>query len=157
MQLQLDINDETGVVHEDIQTLVANLLHHALEEEKMTGEIEVSVTFMSDEAIQSINKAYRAIDAPTDVISFALEELGEGEVEMNVEGMPTMLGDILIAVPTAERQAKTYGHSVKREIGFLTLHGLLHLLGYDHMTEEEEQEMFGRQEEILQSFGLTRS
>lgn len=156
MQLQLDMNDETGAVHQDIQTLVSDLLHHAVKEEGLTGDTEISVTFMSDEAIQEVNKEYRGIDAPTDVISFALEELGEGEVEIVIEGMPIMLGDILIAVPTAERQAAEYGHSVKREMGFLALHGLLHLLGYDHMTEGEEREMFGRQDEILRSFGLSR-
>ncbi len=154
--LQLDMNDETGLVEDGIQQLVVELLHHAIKEEGLTDETEVSVTFMTDEAIQEVNKMYRGIDAATDVISFALEEMTEGEVEVFVEGMPTILGDILIAVPTAERQAKEYGHSLKREIGFLALHGLLHLLGYDHMTEEDEKKMFGRQDEILQSFGLSR-
>lgn len=156
MKLQLDLNDETGIVEDDIQQLVTDLLHHAAKEEGLRGEVEVSVTFMTDEDIQQVNKSYRGIDAATDVISFALEEMGEGEVEIIVEGMPTILGDILIAVPTAERQAEEYGHSLKREVGFLALHGLLHLLGYDHMNKQDEKKMFGRQEEILQSFGLVR-
>lgn len=154
--LQLDINDETGTVDTEIETLVNELLHHALKEEGLTGETEVSLTFMSDEEIREVNKTYREIDAPTDVISFALEEAVEGEVEIIAEGMPLILGDILIAVPTATRQAEEYGHSLQREIGFLALHGLLHLLGYDHMTDEDEKKMFGRQKEILDTFGLER-
>lgn len=154
--LELYMNDETEKVDQTVQKLVEDLLRHALNEEGLTGETEVSVTFMDDAAIQEVNKAYRGIDAPTDVISFALEEEVEGEVAIIVEGMPTVLGDILIAVPTAERQAAEYGHTVEREIGFLALHGLLHLLGYDHLTESEEKEMFGRQKEILETFGLAR-
>lgn len=154
--LELDINDETGTVNSETEKLVNDLLVHALKEEGLTGETEVSVTFMTDEDIQEVNKMYRNIDAPTDVISFALEEAVEGEVEIIAEGIPTILGDIIISVPTAVRQAQDYGHSIQREIGFLALHGLLHLLGYDHMTEEDERKMFGRQKEILDTFGLER-
>lgn len=157
MPLHIDINDETDVVEEEIQQLICDLLQHAAKEEQLTGETELSMTFMSDEEIQEVNQTYRGIDAPTDVISFALEEMGEDEMEIVVEGMPTTLGDIIIAVPTAKRQAEEYGHSFKREMGFLALHGFLHLLGYDHMNEKDEKKMFGRQDEILQSFGLRRS
>jgi len=112
---------------------------------------------MTDADIQEVNATYRGKNVPTDVISFALEELTEGEVAIVPEkGMPTALGDILISVETAERQAGEYGHDFNREMGFLALHGFLHLLGYDHITEEEEVEMFGRQKEILASFGLER-
>lgn len=157
MTLQIDMNDEIGVVEESIQQLITDLLQHAAKEERLPGDTEVSMTFMSDEGIQEVNQTYRGIDAPTDVISFALEEMGEGEMAIFIEGMPTILGDIIIAVPTAKRQAEEYGHSFKREMGFLALHGFLHLLGYDHMTEPDEKKMFGRQEEILHSFGLQRS
>lgn len=155
--LQLDINDETNKISDTIEELVTKLLNHAASEEGIVEEAEVSVTFMTDEDIQEVNANYRGIDAPTDVISFALEEMTEGEVEIKVEAdMPTVLGDILISTETAERQAEEYGHSFKREIGFLALHGFLHLLGYDHMTEEDEKKMFGRQKEILDTFGLER-
>ena len=121
-----------------------------LQKKRVVKGTEVSITFMTDEAIQEVNAEYRGKDVPTDVISFALEEMVEGEVAVVVEeGMPTVLGDILISVETAKRQAEEYGHDFNREIGFLALHGFLHLLGYDHMTEEEEVEMFGRQKEIL--------
>lgn len=155
--LELDVNDETDTIDEELQQLVSTILSHAAEEEGLSGEIEVSLTFILDDAIREINAEYRGIDRSTDVISFALEELGEGEVVIiSEQGMPTVLGDILISVETAERQAKEYGHDLNREICFLALHGFLHLLGYDHETEEDEVKMFGRQKEILNSFGLKR-
>lgn len=155
--LQLYINDETNTIGNDIEELVTKLLNHAAREEGIEGGAEVSVTFMTDEDIQDINLNYRGIDAPTDVISFALEEVTEGEVMIQAaEGMPTVLGDILISVDTAQRQAADYGHTYTREVGFLALHGFLHLLGYDHMNEEDEAKMFGRQKEILHTFGLER-
>lgn len=155
--LDIYFDDETATVDSNVEELIRELLGHAAAEEALTGEVEVAVTFMTDEAIQEVNAQYRGKDVPTDVISFALEEMTEGEVAIVAEeGMPTVLGDILISVETAARQAGEYGHDFKREIGFLALHGFLHLLGYDHMTEEEETKMFGRQKEILASFGLER-
>ena len=155
--LEIYFEDETARVDDKIEDLIRKLLNHAAKEEELAGELEVSVTFMTDVDIQKVNATYRGKNVPTDVISFALEELTEGEVAIiPEEGMPTALGDILISVETAERQAGEYGHDFNREIGFLALHGFLHLLGYDHITEEEEAEMFGRQKEILASFGLER-
>ena len=155
--LEIYFEDETDRIDDKIENLIRQLLNHAAKEEELAGELEVSVTFMTDADIQEVNATYRGKNVPTDVISFALEELGEGEVAIiPEEGMPTALGDILISVETAERQAGEYGHDFNREIGFLALHGFLHLLGYDHITEEEEVEMFGRQKEILASFGLER-
>ena len=155
--LDIYFNDETGEVTEDILSLVKNVLNHAAEMEGLAGLPEVSVTFMTDEEIRKINAEYRGKDKATDVISFALEEMSEGEIAIvQEEDMPIVLGDILISVETAARQSAEYGHDDRREIGFLALHGFLHLLGYDHMTEEDEQKMFGRQKEILTSFGLER-
>jgi len=155
--LEIYFEDETARVDDKIEDLIRKLLNHTAVEEELAGELEVSVTFMTDVDIQEVNATYRGKNVPTDVISFALEELTEGEVAIiPEEGMPTALGDILISVETAERQAGEYGHDFNREIGFLALHGFLHLLGYDHITEEEEAKMFGRQKEILASFGLER-
>jgi probable rRNA maturation factor len=155
--LDIYFNDETGKVTEDILDLVKNVLNHAAEMENLAGLSEVSVTFMTDEEIRKINAEYRGKDKATDVISFALEEMTEGEIAIvQEEDMPIVLGDIIISVETAARQSAEYGHDERREIGFLALHGFLHLLGYDHMTEEDEQKMFGRQKEILTSFGLER-
>lgn len=155
--LDIYFDDETATVDKKVEGMIQKLLSHASAEEALTGELEVSVTFMTDQAIQQVNAEYRGKDVPTDVISFALEEMTEGEVPIVAEeGMPTVLGDIIISVETANRQAEEYGHDFNREMGFLALHGFLHLLGYDHITEEDETEMFGRQKEILASFGLER-
>lgn len=155
--LEIYFEDETDRVDDKIEDMIRKLLNHTATEEGLTGEVEVSVTFMTDADIQVVNATYRGKNVPTDVISFALEELTEGEVAIVPEaGMPTALGDILISVETAGRQAEEYGHDINREIGFLALHGFLHVLGYDHITEEGEAEMFGRQKDILASFGLER-
>ena len=110
---------------------------------------EISVTFVTNERIQEVNREYREKDQPTDVISFAIEEFGEGEIEIIGVDMPRVLGDIIISIPSAKEQAKEYGHSFIRELGFLAVHGFLHLLGYDHETQEDEEEMFNKQKEIL--------
>jgi probable rRNA maturation factor len=118
-----------------------------LKSENWEGRAEVSVTVVDDDRIKELNSAHRGIDSPTDVLSFPLndgDDIGEE------------LGDIVISIERADYQAKEYGHSLDRELAFLTVHSTLHLLGYDHMTEEEEKDMFGRQEKILNSMGLSR-
>ena len=107
--------------------------------------------FVSNEEIHRINKEYRKVDRVTDVISFALED----NPDIVYEDF-RLLGDIYIAVDIAYDQAIEYNHSREREVCFLATHGLLHLLGYDHMTEEEEKEMFGKQEELLKEYGINR-
>ncbi len=149
--------DETEVVESSSEILIKDLLTHASTMEDMQGLYELSITFMDDKAIQAVNAEYRGKDVPTDVISFALEELSEGEVAIVQQSdMPVILGDIIISIDTAKRQAAEYNHTFERELGFLALHGFLHLLGYDHLDEEQERQMFGRQKEILTAFGLER-
>ncbi|WP_342432351.1 rRNA maturation RNase YbeY [Neobacillus sp. FSL H8-0543] len=155
-KLMIDIVDETNELTEEQLNEIENLLNFAAEKQKIEDESEVSVTFVSNERIHEINKEYREKDSPTDVISFAMEELGEGEAEISANGMPRVLGDIIISVAKANEQAVDYGHSFIRELGFLAVHGFLHLLGYDHMHESEEEEMFTLQKEILDEYGLTR-
>ncbi|AGN37153.1 rRNA maturation RNase YbeY [Bacillus paralicheniformis] len=157
MSLILDITDETGRVPEDQLAEIEKILQFAAAEEGVADGAEVSVTIVNNEEIQKINKEYRGKDYPTDVISFALEEDGEGEIEIIGADMPPVLGDIIISADKAREQAEEYGHSLMRELGFLTVHGFLHLLGYDHMTEEEEKEMFTKQKDILNRYGLSRS
>lgn len=156
MSLTVDYHDETGELVETHQKIVEDVIKKTVELEHLTGEIEVSVTFVDEERIQEINREYRDKDQPTDVISFALNEQSEGEPDLNIPGMPNMLGDIIVSVSHIKNQAEEYGHSYERELGFLVVHGMLHLLGYDHMTEAEEKEMFSRQEDILLAYGLTR-
>lgn len=125
------------------------------------SDVEISVMLTDNEGIRTLNSLHRGIDRPTDVLSFPMYEYDEnGEIiedyaEFNEMG-ELCLGDIVISVERAYEQAEEYGHSPEREIGFLTVHSMLHLFGYDHMTPEEEKEMFGYQSEILSSIGLER-
>lgn len=154
--LELDLMDETNSLSEETIALVGKVLQSAGDQLAVKDGCEVSVTFVTNDAIQEINKTYRHKDVPTDVISFAMEEMGEGEIAVIDADIPTMLGDIIISVERATEQAESYQHSFERELCFLAVHGFLHLLGYDHETEEQEKEMFGLQETILQAFGLKR-
>lgn len=110
-----------------------------------------NIIFVSNEEIHEINKTYRNIDRVTDVISFALED-NEEEVFNSFR----ILGDIYIAIDVAYDQALEYNHSREREVCFLATHGILHLLGYDHMNLEEEKEMFNKQEELLNAYEIKR-
>jgi len=115
---------------------------------------EVSLVLASDEYIHALNLEYRGIDCSTDVLSFALNEGDEPEVIDGPEEV--LLGDIIISIDTATRQAREYGHSLERELAYLTVHGILHLLGYDHMTDEEKGEMRREEEHILSLLGINR-
>lgn len=154
--LNIDFLDETGKVTDKDLELVEGLLQHAAKIENVEDGTELSVTFVTNEAIHEINREYRHKDAPTDVISFALEEMGEGETAIVAEGMPRILGDVIISIDRTREQAEQFGHSFERELGFLAVHGLLHVLGYDHMVPEDEKIMFGKQDDILESYGLSR-
>ncbi|SFG08634.1 rRNA maturation RNase YbeY [Sporolactobacillus nakayamae] len=157
MAMTIDMHDETKEINHAIQESVIKLIDYAAEQLDLEGEIECSITFVDNARIQVINRDYRGIDRPTDVISFALEEMDENEVPiLPEEGEPRVLGDIIISVERTHEQAAEYNHSFERELGFLVIHGLLHLLGYDHQNAEQEKEMFGLQESILSSFGLSR-
>ena len=136
-----DLKKETDKLYE--------LLAFALKREKLDN-VEFNVIFVDSNTIHDINKTYRNVDRVTNVISFALED------NKTIELDHRLLGDIYICVERAEEQAKEYGHSFLRELAFLTIHGLLHLLGYDHMEKEEEKIMFQKQEDILNEFGIRR-
>ncbi|BBD89891.1 MULTISPECIES: rRNA maturation RNase YbeY [Staphylococcus] len=151
----IDFSDHTDLVKDEWYEQIDSLLTFAKKQENIESDAELSVTFVDKDEIQNINKVYRDKDKVTDVISFALEE-DEPDIDMNDLEIPRVLGDIIICTDVAQEQAESYGHSFERELGFLALHGFLHLLGYDHMTEDDEKEMFGRQDAILNSYGLTR-
>jgi probable rRNA maturation factor len=156
MTLLIDSLDETNSLNETELTQIENILSFVAKKQNIELGSEVSITYVSNERVQEINREYRQKDYPTDVISFAMEELGEGEVKVVGTDQPRILGDIIISIPKAKEQAEEYGHSFIRELGFLAVHGLLHLLGYDHETEEEEKEMFSLQRELLDAYGLKR-
>ena len=128
------------------------IIEQALKTLGIEDDVEVSCVLVDDERIHEINREYRHIDRSTDVISFAMED----NDQFYVEGMPRTLGDIFISVDHAKKQAEEYGHSLRREMCFLFTHGILHLLGYDHMTDEQEKEMFGLQDKILGALSIER-
>lgn len=121
-------------------------------------DTEMSVTFVDNDEIHQINREYRDKNAPTDVISFALEDEGLDEMPFDMAGfdIPRNLGDIIVSVEKITEQADEFDHSFERELGFLVVHGFLHLNGYDHMNEEDEKEMFSLQGKILDDYGLQR-
>ncbi|OMF34191.1 rRNA maturation RNase YbeY [Paenibacillus sp. FSL H8-0548] len=165
MSLQLDWSNEQQKLEipEAWITKLEQLLQLAGEAEGMTDG-DVSLTFTNDEEIHQLNREYRGIDRPTDVLSFAMQDDGveeldiifEVESEDELDPISGMLGDIIISVDTALAQSEEYGHSLEREIGFLFVHGFLHLIGYDHQDDVTEAEMTAKQEAILQQAGLTR-
>lgn len=155
--MQIEFKDETNSVSEEYIKTIHDLLRFAAKQEKVPEHAEVSISFVDNKTIRTLNKSYREIDEATDVISFALQDEVYGEQAIITdESLPLVLGDIVISVEKAQEQADSYQHSLNREYGFLALHGFLHLLGYDHETEEDEQEMFTKQEEVLNAFGLSR-
>lgn len=153
----VEIIDDNQLVEEKTKEMLLNLLEFAAKFENIDlDNTEMSLSFVDKNEIQEINRDYRGKDVPTDVISFALnDETDEIEI-LGLEEEINTLGDVIICVEIAKEQAQEYNHSYDREIGFLAVHGLLHLLGYDHMEEEEEKIMFSKQEEILEQFGLRR-
>ncbi len=113
-------------------------------------DAELSLFLTDDETVHELNRTYRGVDKTTDVLSFSQRE---GE---NPDLWDNLLGDVIISVDQAQRQAVEYGHSMDREVGFLTVHGVLHLLGWDHEEPEDERRMMGKTEDILAAIGLTR-
>ena len=141
--IKFDIYNETDEDLKHIEKEIKKVLKEDFKEENLKN-IEFNVIIVNNEYIHYLNKEYRNIDRPTDVISFALEDNKE-ENFTNVR----ILGDIYISIDKAKEQSNEYGHSLDREMCFLALHGLLHLLGYDHMNKKDEKIMFEKQELIL--------
>ncbi len=122
---------------------------------KLTDKTEVDITIVDDEEIHALNREYRNVDRPTDVLSFALDEGSEDEPEILDGPEEHLLGDIIISAETAQRQGEEFGHGLEREIVYLAVHGLLHLLGYDHMKEEDKVIMRAKEEEALRAINLS--
>lgn len=160
--VDIAIYDETDRTNQKHMDLIEQVIISAAKKLRLEDNFEVSVTIVDNNRIHEINKEYRLIDRPTDVISFAIED-NDDEFEIFFDDLddddiplPRLLGDIFISIDKAEEQAEEFDHSIEREIGFLTVHGFLHLNGYDHQTEEEEKEMFVLQDIILEENGLER-
>lgn len=139
-----------------VRLLVRRCCTAVLVQEEFEGAAEVSVTFVDDDTIHQLNKQYRNIDRATDVLSFPLGE--NGVYDINNDTGAKLLGDIVISIPHAVDQADRYGHTLQREIGFLTVHSMLHLLGYDHVNGGMESvRMREKEETVLTKLGLKRN
>ena len=147
---RVEFNNLTEETVEE-ESILRDVLMFAMDKEKLK-DTSFDVIFVDNKYIHELNKNYRDIDRETDVITFALED---DDTIINGSGL-RMLGDIYISLEKAHSQAEEYGHSFKRELSFLAVHGFYHLLGYDHMTKEDEKVMFGKQEEVLKEFGIER-
>lgn len=149
-------NQNITKITKDLRNIVKKCCIGTLYSEGYKGDFEVAVTFTDNAKIHEMNLMHREIDHPTDVLSFPL--MDDSGFPENPETDCKMLGDIVISVEKAIEQAEEFGHSFEREIAFLTVHSMLHLLGYDHVTsEEDEKEMFTKQDLILETLGISRS
>ena len=158
MKLKIDFENKQELVPitYHLKMLIRAAVEATLDYEQYGNPVEVSVTFVDNKEIRALNGKYRNVDKETDVLSFPLFDYEGLEDEPPVDELMGMLGDIVISLEQAKKQAKTYCHSFEREAAFLCVHSMLHLLGYDHETgEEDEQDMRRRQTEILEAMGLS--
>ena len=153
------------IIYKDVEKveiweeIVKKVFNTCFEEEGLQdSKLYITVTFTNPENIQSINKEYRNIDKPTDVLSFPMfqkEELDKKIEEKDFQ-YQDILGDIVISIPKVEEQAKEYGHSFERELSYMLVHGFYHLMGYDHIEEEDKKEMRTKEEKILKTLNILR-
>ena len=155
LRIYFENEQEKYPVSYNLKILLREAIETTLDFEDFQNVCEVSVTFTDNEGIRELNKKFRQIDKPTDVLSFPLFDF-EGECEEPpINEIISNLGDIVISLERAKEQAEEFGHSFKREVAFLTVHSMLHLLGYDHeRSEEEDKEMRAKQSEIMKIMGL---
>lgn len=142
----------------ELEDLIKNVVKNVLEAEKIKHDVDVYITLTNNQEIHEINRDYRDVDRPTDVLSFPMYERDEiGILKEDKQGdEEEILGDIIVSVEKVREQAEEYGHSFERELAYLVTHGMLHLLGYDHMVDEEKVVMREREEAILSKMGIMR-
>ncbi|SCG83611.1 hypothetical protein DW1_2044 [Proteiniborus sp. DW1] len=151
MNVVIDNSQEKIIIDDTVKELIERVVLECLKLENKGFDYEISVTFVDDEEIRELNKEYRAVDKATDVLSFPLEEN-----EFDIPG-DTLLGDIVISAETAKRQSEEYGHSLEREIAYLTAHSMFHLLGYDHMNEDEKLVMRDKEKKVMMTLGIFKN
>lgn len=153
-KIYFENNQEKEVISYRLKMLIRRSVEAALAYEEIDDDCEVSVTFVDNEEIREINRKFRNIDRATDVLSFPLFD--EDGMDAHVEELDCMLGDIVLSLERAREQAAEFGHSFEREVAFLTVHSVLHLLGYDHeLSDEDDADMRKRQTEIVENMGLS--
>ncbi|MBR1459848.1 MAG: rRNA maturation RNase YbeY [Oscillospiraceae bacterium] len=156
LKVSIKNNQNSVKIPSGIRLLIRRCCHAVLISEGFTQNAEVSVYFVSNAEIRRLNKSFRNKDSVTDVLSFPLTS-EDGTIEIDAENGYVMLGDVVISIETAVKQANLYGHSLSREIGFLTVHSMLHLLGYDHETSPlDERIMREKEEAVLEKLGISR-
>lgn len=144
----IDVYSETIAITEDERTSIVRAAQATLDSEQRDGDLTILID--TPERIRTLNREFRNVDRVTDVLTFPA---WEGEISLSADGY---LGDIMICYDRAKEQAEEFGHSLRRELSFLAVHGVLHLLGYDHMTEADEKRMREKQTAILEGIGVTR-
>ena len=148
--MKLLIENETNEPIE-MEDELEEVIKTVLETEGLSLDYEVSITFVDKDQIHKLNREYRNVDRPTDVLSFPIDE------DFYIEGVDTMLGDIVVCMDVARDQASDLGHTLKREIMYLTAHSALHLLGYDHMEDDEKAKMRAREKEVMRKLGVFKN
>lgn len=159
LRLYIDNNQDKINVDEELENLAKLVIKKALEYEGVNEKCEVNLMFVDNQEIKEINNEQRNIDSATDVLSFPMLDAKNGEIlvsESDYFEDYLVLGDIVISLERAKEQAEEYGHSFFREVGFLTCHSILHLLGYDHMEDSDRVIMRQKEEKILSLLELTR-
>ncbi|MBQ9784534.1 MAG: rRNA maturation RNase YbeY [Clostridia bacterium] len=155
LRIYFDNHQDQIPLRYKLKMLVREAVEATLDYEQYGNPCEVSVTFVDDAEIHELNKKFRGVDKPTDVLSFPLFDYDGTSEEPPVDEMLGMLGDIVLSLEHAEAQAREYGHSFEREVAFLTVHSMLHLLGYDHETSDaDDADMRARQSAIVDGMGL---
>lgn len=161
--MYIEVVDETKGLSDTILNQSLAVLNFAADYLQLPEQKEMSLTFVDNKRSQEINREYRGIDAPTDVISLEYTEepikfdgISEEDLQNLEKELDPFIGELYISTEKAREQAEDYGHSLAREYGWLVVHGFLHINGYDHMTKDDEEKMFALQEEILEAYGLRR-
>ncbi len=154
MIVTLENTQQEVVIPKEVEGLITKAMNIVAEKEKLGPQAEVDITIVNDEEIHQLNREYRNVDRPTDVLSFALDE-GEEEPELLDSQAEHLLGDVIISAATAQRQGEEFGHGLARELTYLAVHGLHHLLGYDHMEEEDKRMMRLKEEAVLREMDMS--
>lgn len=149
MEFYIDNRQEKIKITDELNKIIENVILESLNVEGLSTEVEVSISFVDNAEIKELNKEYRGIDESTDVLSFPMDE------DMIVPML--LLGDIIISMETAMDQANEFGHSLDREIAYLIAHSMFHLMGYDHMDEEEKREMRSKEKQVMKNLGIFKA
>ena len=150
MNLLISNNSKEDLDLDQIEAMAYKTIEEVLRVEDFTNDVEVSLTLVDKDEIHALNRDYRGVDRPTDVLSFPMDD----EIFPGEEDVDLILGDIVICLDIAKAQAEEYGHSIVRELSYLICHSTLHLLGYDHMEEDEKAIMRGKEKEIMKNLGV---